>query len=173
MLSRRLGKKVSDIVKLDANENPYGPPPEVSNEFRLQNVLESCRILLACLLQVAVVLGTLQFANIYPDPDSGYLRAALAENLGVGSEYLVVGSGADELIRLIMRFNFFFISFFNHHQLISVNELIVIVGSVMLDPGDKIVDCPPTFPRYEIEAALVGATVIKGRSIIAIRVENC
>lgn len=32
----------------------------------------------------------------------------------------------------------------------------------MLDPGDKIVDCPPTFTMYEFDAAVNGASVIKG-----------
>ncbi|XP_014515643.2 histidinol-phosphate aminotransferase 1, chloroplastic-like, partial [Vigna radiata var. radiata] len=33
--------------------------------------------------------------------------------------------------------------------------------SCVLDPGDKIVDCPPTFTMYEFDAAVNGALVIK------------
>ncbi|KAF6147850.1 hypothetical protein GIB67_014430 [Kingdonia uniflora] len=117
VLSTRLGRKPEDIIKLDANENPYGPPPEAN------------------LLQVLEALGDLKFPYVYPDPESRRLRAALAEDSGVESDYILVGCGADELIDLIMR--------------------------CVLDPGDKIVDCPPTFTMYEFDAAVNGALVIK------------
>ncbi|KAG8059672.1 hypothetical protein GUJ93_ZPchr0002g25780 [Zizania palustris] len=112
VLSARLGRKPEDIIKLDANENPYGPPPEVAN-----------------------ALGNLKFPYVYPDPESRQLRAALAEDSGLESEYILVGCGADELIDLIMR--------------------------CVLEPGDKIVDCPPTFTMYEFDASVNGALVIK------------
>ncbi|KAJ8768840.1 hypothetical protein K2173_023744 [Erythroxylum novogranatense] len=112
VLSAQLGRRPEDIVKLDANENPYGPPPEV---------LEA--------------LGKLKFPYIYPDPESRCLRKALAKDSGLESNHILVGCGADELIDLIMR--------------------------CTLDPGDKIVDCPPTFTMYEFDAGVNGAEVIK------------
>ncbi|XP_016162837.1 histidinol-phosphate aminotransferase, chloroplastic isoform X1 [Arachis ipaensis] len=112
VLSSRLGRKPEDIVKLDANENPYGPPPEVME-----------------------ALGSIKFPYVYPDPESRRLRAALAQDSGLESEYILAGCGADELIDLIMR--------------------------CVLDPGDKIVDCPPTFTMYEFDAGVNGALVIK------------
>lgn len=80
VLSARLGREPSDIVKLDANENPYGPPPEV-----------------------AAALGAMRFPNIYPDPETRALRALLAPELKVPMEQVLVGCGADELIDLLMR----------------------------------------------------------------------
>lgn len=67
VLSKRLGRDATDIVKLDANENPYGPPPEV---------LEA--------------LGSMPFPNIYPDPETRRLRAALADLNNVPMENLLV-----------------------------------------------------------------------------------
>lgn len=49
-------------------------------------------------------------------------------------QLLQVGCGADELIDLLMR--------------------------CILDPGDSIVDCPPTFTMYAFDAAVNDAQVI-------------
>lgn len=48
-------------------------------------------------------LGSIRFPYVYPDPESRQLRAALAQDSGLESEYILVGCGADELIDLIMR----------------------------------------------------------------------
>ena len=45
----------------------------------------------------------MKFPYVYPDPESRRLRAALAQDSGLESEYILAGCGADELIDLIMR----------------------------------------------------------------------
>ena len=69
VLSQRLGRRPEDIIKLDANENPYGPPPEVRE-----------------------ALAAMPFPNIYPDPETRRLRSALAAQHGLPMEHLLVGS---------------------------------------------------------------------------------
>jgi histidinol-phosphate aminotransferase len=80
VLSRQLGRTPEQIVKLDANENPYGPAPAVRE-----------------------ALAGYPFTHIYPDPEQRELRAALAHYVGVPAEHILLGSGADELIDLICR----------------------------------------------------------------------
>ena len=80
VLSARLGRSAEQIIKLDANENPYG-----------------------ALAVVREALGKMEFPHIYPDPESRALRKSLEEFTGVPAEYLMAGAGADELIDLLMR----------------------------------------------------------------------
>jgi len=108
VLSARIGREPSQIVKLDANENPYGPLPVVRE-----------------------ALGKLDFPHIYPDPESRLLRASLASFVDVPQEYLLAGSGADELIDLLMR--------------------------IFLEAGDRVLSCPPTFGMYTFDAQLNAA----------------
>ena len=84
VLSRRLGRSAENIIKLDANENPYGASPRVY----------------AALGDVA--RSPLNY-HIYPDPGSTALREALSEYTGIDASHLVAGHGADELIDLVIR----------------------------------------------------------------------
>ncbi len=67
IVAERIGTPIKDVVKLDANENLYGPPPEVFT-----------------------ALETMPFGHIYPDPETRKLRKALAEWVNVPMEYLLV-----------------------------------------------------------------------------------
>lgn len=80
VLSRQLGRAPSEIVKLDANENPYGPSP------RALEALAACQVL-----------------HIYPDPNQGALRDAISGYIGVPAEHILCGAGADEIIDNIGR----------------------------------------------------------------------
>lgn len=80
VLAERLGRPIDQIVKLDANENPYGPSPKAIE-----------------------AMANAPFLHVYPDPESASLREALAEYSGVPMEHLMAGAGADELIDLLFR----------------------------------------------------------------------
>ncbi len=80
VLSQRLGRPSADIIKLDANENPYGASPKAM-----------------------AALANLPYVHIYPDPEATPLREALSAVTGVPQERLLVGAGADELIDLVFR----------------------------------------------------------------------
>ncbi len=73
--------KLTDVIKLASNENPYKPSPRV--------------------LQ-AIKSASLQI-NRYPDGGCHYLREKLAKFLKVRPEQLVFGNGSDELIVLAVR----------------------------------------------------------------------
>ncbi len=80
VLSARLGRAPEEIVKLDANENPYGPSPTALDALRNG-----------------------RFFHIYPDPESNELRNALSTYVNMPKERLLAGMGADELIDLVLR----------------------------------------------------------------------
>jgi histidinol-phosphate aminotransferase len=80
VLSETLGIPQRELVKLDANESPFGPLPEA---------LEA--------------LAGIDTAHIYPDPESRQIRQKLADYYRLDPKSIVMGAGADELIDLVMR----------------------------------------------------------------------
>ncbi|MYE46189.1 MAG: histidinol-phosphate transaminase [Chloroflexi bacterium] len=79
-VAARYGVAPEAIVKLDGNENPYGPSPRA---------LEA--------------LAGGYAAHRYPDPEQRRLRGALGARHGVPPECIVAGAGADEIIDLVFR----------------------------------------------------------------------
>jgi len=71
---------VENIIKLDANENPYGCSPRVNQ-----------------------ALATCPDLNIYPDNGQTRLRKLLEGYTGVDAKHIVAGSGSNQLIDLVLR----------------------------------------------------------------------
>ena len=69
--------KLQNLVKLNTNENPYGPSPKVIAALQAE-AADSLRL--------------------YPDPDSSRLKAAIAEYHGLQSSQVFVGNGSDEVL---------------------------------------------------------------------------
>ena len=79
-LAEQAGIPLEQVIRLNGNENPYGPSPQVSK-----------------------ALGAFQDYNHYPDPAQRNLREALSVYLGVPEDNIVAGNGSDEIIDLLMR----------------------------------------------------------------------
>jgi len=79
-LEGKIEVSVENVIKLDANENPYGCSPRVNQ-----------------------ALAAYSRFNIYPDNSQGMLRKLLAEYIRVDAKHIVAGSGSDQLIDLILR----------------------------------------------------------------------
>jgi histidinol-phosphate aminotransferase len=97
------------IVKLASNEGPFGPLPAA----------------------VAAFEASARELNRYPDAGTGPLREALAERYDVPAEQIVIGNGADELIRF--------------------------AALATLDPGDRAVFPWPSFQSYPTAVAAAAA----------------
>ncbi len=111
VISRHLGVPEEDVIKLDGNENPYGCSPKVKR-----------------------ALAGYAYYHLYPDPEQRELRSQLEKYTGVSVQYLLAGSGSDELIDLILR--------------------------LFIQSRDKVVNCPPTFGMYPFSTDVCGGHVV-------------
>ena len=69
--------KINDLIKLNTNENPYGPSPKVLDALKAE-ATESLRL--------------------YPDPNSDKLKQSIADYYGIKSKQVFVGNGSDEVL---------------------------------------------------------------------------
>ncbi len=74
--------KQTKLLKLNTNENPYGP---------------SSKVLVALKMQVSDKL------RLYPDPNSAKLKEVVAEYHGLASNQVFVGNGSDEVLAHIFQ----------------------------------------------------------------------
>ena len=73
----------------------------------------------------------MKFPYVYPDSESRRLRAALAEDSGLESDYILAGCGADELIDLIMRLEIEILYLYNFPNYNALKYLIICLNSTV------------------------------------------
>ena len=78
-IERRRGRPLQ--LRLGANESAFGPSPQAQKAMR----------------------SAISRSAHYGDPESYELRAALARHHGISMEHIVVGSGIDDLLGLVVR----------------------------------------------------------------------
>src|SRR6266704_604525 len=111
--ARELGIDPGAIIKLASNENSLGPSPKAIEAMR----------------------AALQNAHLYPDGGGFYLRDALAGNLRVARENIILANGS--------------------------NEVIEFLGHAFLNRGDDVVTSEHAFIAYKLIATLFGARTIE------------
>jgi histidinol-phosphate aminotransferase len=104
-------KGLQTVIKLDANENPYGCSPRVQQ-----------------------ALATFTHLNFYPEPEQVELRKLLETYTGIASERIVATAGGEQLIELILL--------------------------LLLERGDKVINCVPTFDVFRLKVETYGGTVV-------------
>ena len=69
--------KISNLVKINTNENPYGPSPKVL---------------------AAIAAATDDSLRLYPDPNSDLFKQSVARFFDVDTSSIFVGNGSDEVL---------------------------------------------------------------------------
>src|ERR1044072_2293495 len=77
--ARELGVDPGTIIKLASNENPLGPSPTALQAMH----------------------AALDNSHLYPDGSGFYLRKAIAANLGVAPDNVILGNGSKEVIEFL------------------------------------------------------------------------
>ncbi len=78
-LVKSSGVKSENVIRLNANENPYGPPESILNDIKDSDL------------------------SIYPDSFQRRLRSSLKSYTGIEESELIAGAVSDELIDLLFR----------------------------------------------------------------------
>jgi histidinol-phosphate aminotransferase len=111
--ARELGVDPGAIIKLASNENSLGPSPKAIEAMR----------------------AALENAHLYPDGGGFYLRDALAGNLRVARENIILANGS--------------------------NEVIEFLGHAFLHRGDDVITSEHAFIAYKLIATLFGARTVE------------
>ena len=140
VLAAEIGLPADRLVKLDANENLYGPHPAV---------------------RAAASSADL---HIYPDPGQTALRGAIADYVGVDAEQIVAGSGADDLIDILLRL-------VRPAVAVTASPTFGMYSFLSKVNGTRFVEVPRG-PRFEVDIPAIARTVDRGARLIFLTSPN-
>ena len=103
---------ITDIIKLASNENPLGPSP-----LATQAIAESATRV-----------------HLYPDGNAYYLKADLAQHIGISEEHLILGNGSNDVLQLI--------------------------AEAYVAPGDEVIYAAGAFVVYSLVTKLCSARAV-------------
>src|SRR5574343_1332979 len=72
--------KIANLIKLNTNENPYPPSPNVLTAIQAELGDDAARL------------------RLYPDPNADLLKQAVAQRYGATPDQVFVGNGSDEVL---------------------------------------------------------------------------
>ncbi|AYC28457.1 histidinol-phosphate transaminase [Paenisporosarcina cavernae] len=104
---------IEEVIKLSSNENALGASPAAKDA-------------------IAQYVASI---HRYPDAHTSLLRDAISSVYDVERDNIIIGNGADEIIKLI--------------------------SETFLTSGDEVIVPTPSFSEYDFGANLMGATVVK------------
>jgi histidinol-phosphate aminotransferase len=143
VLSEASGLAPERIVKLDANENPYGCSP-----------------------RVAQALGQHQAYQFYPDPSHQEVRELLQDYVGVEARHLFICHGSSELIDLLLR-----LTIAPGDQVIDCVPTFIMYSLTAQICGARVIEIPRD-GEYHIDRERVLAAVKGGAKLIFLSSPN-
>jgi histidinol-phosphate aminotransferase len=141
--ARSVGLAPQDVVKLDQNENPYGPSPRVRE-----------------------ALAAFDWYHVYPDPLQRDLRAALSAYAAAPVDQIVVGNGSDELIEVLFRL---FVE--PGDRVVSASPTFGYYDTAARVAGADYVTVPRG-PRFEVDPDAIAAAAAARAKIILVASPN-
>ena len=89
----------------------------------------------SCSPRVNEALAACAGISVYPDAGQAELRELLAGYTGASAEHIVAAAGSDQLIDLLIR--------------------------LFVEPGDEVINCPPTFAMFRFFTELNGGKLVE------------
>lgn len=117
----------SQLIKLDSNENPFGPSARAVEAMR----------------------GALAAANLYPDDDCNPLRCKLAAHHGVPPEQVLVTAGSTEMLSLLCQ-----TLLAPGLNAVTSERSFIVYSMVVQGAGARLIEAPMRDNTFDLEAVL-------------------